>query len=179
MTGKQDFTAEQIAFAEKIHKGAVDRPRNELTTIEGPAAINKGCRQCHDVGRPNPDGTLGTCTACHARHCLSVVLARLPETCGQCHMGPDHAQLEIYHESKHGVLFNAQRATMNLDVKPDKLTAEDMPVPTCATCHMSGLEGERDRQDQDHAQHVGAAVVLTSSPRSPTAGRITRAAGGT
>ena len=26
VTGKQDFTAEQVAFAEKIHKGAVDRP---------------------------------------------------------------------------------------------------------------------------------------------------------
>jgi hypothetical protein len=30
---------------------------------------------------------------------------------------------------------------MNLDAKPAKLTASDMPVPTCATCHMSGLEG--------------------------------------
>jgi hydroxylamine dehydrogenase len=141
VTGKQDFSAEQIAFAEKIHKGAVDRPAHDLTKLEGMAAVNKGCRQCHDVGRPNADGTIGACTACHARHVSSVALARLPETCGQCHMGPDHAQLEIYHESKHGVLFNAQRATMNLDVKPDKLTANDMPVPTCATCHLSGLEG--------------------------------------
>jgi hypothetical protein len=142
VTGKQDFTAEQVAFAEKIHKGSVDRPAHDLTRVEGLAAVNKGCRQCHDVGRPNKDdGTIGSCTACHARHVSSVALARLPETCGQCHMGPDHAQLEIYHESKHGVLFNAQRAGMRLDVAPGKLTASDMPVPTCATCHMSGLEG--------------------------------------
>ena len=116
--GKQDFTAEQVAFAEKIHKGAVDRPPHDLTKIEGMAAVNKGCRQCHDVGRPNRDGSIGTCTACHARHVASVELARLPETCGQCHMGPDHSQLEIYHESKHGVLFNAQRARMNLKAGP-------------------------------------------------------------
>jgi hypothetical protein len=109
VTGRADFNAEQVAFAEKFHKGGVDRPPHDLTKVEGMAAVNKGCRQCHDIGRPNADGTIGACTACHARHVASVSLARLPETCGQCHMGPDHAQLEIYHESKHGVLFNAQR----------------------------------------------------------------------
>jgi hydroxylamine dehydrogenase len=147
VTGKQDFSAEQISYAEKFHKGAVDRPPHDLTKIEGMAAVNKGCRQCHDVGRPNPDGSIGSCTSCHARHVSSVELARLPETCGQCHMGPDHSQLEIYHESKHGVLFNAQRIGMNLKAKPEKLTASDMPVPTCATCHMSGLEGEKFTHD--------------------------------
>ena len=33
-------------------------------------------------------------------------------------MGPDHSQLEIYYESKHGVLFNAQRASQNLHADP-------------------------------------------------------------
>ena len=28
---------------------------------------------------------------------------------------------------------------MNLEADPLRLTVEDMPVPTCATCHMSGL----------------------------------------
>src|SRR5581483_3840713 len=125
VSGPKDFTPEQIAFAE----------------IEGPAAINRGCYQCHDIGRPNPDGSIGTCTACHARHAASVELARTPETCGQCHMGPDHSQIEIYHESKHGVLFNAQRDRFHLDADPKHLTTHDMSVPTCATCHMSGLEG--------------------------------------
>src|SRR4051812_34752556 len=37
--GKGDFTAEQIAFGEKFHKGAVDRPAHPLTALEGPAAI--------------------------------------------------------------------------------------------------------------------------------------------
>jgi len=147
VSGKEDFTPEQVAFAEKYHHGWVDRPANALARTEGSAAINKGCQKCHDVGRPNADGSIGSCTACHARHVASVELARTPETCGQCHMGPDHSQIEIYHESKHGVLFNAQRSHMNLKAKSKSLTTADMPVPTCATCHMSGLEGQKVTHD--------------------------------
>ena len=141
VAGAKDFTPEQIAFAERHHPGAVQRPANALAQEEGPAAITRGCMECHDVGRPNPDGSIGTCTACHARHASSVALARTPETCGQCHMGPDHSQIEIYHESKHGVLFAAQHSQFNMEASPQDLTTADMPVPTCATCHMSGLEG--------------------------------------
>jgi hypothetical protein len=115
--------------------------------VEGPAALTSGCQKCHAVGKPNADGSIGTCTACHSRHAASVELARTPETCGQCHMGPDHSQLEIYHESKHGVLFNAQKPHMNLAAPPKNLTTRDMPVPTCATCHMSGLEGQHLTHD--------------------------------
>jgi hypothetical protein len=56
-------------------------------------------------------------------------------------MGPDHSQIEIYEESKHGVLFQAQRQLLDLTVEPKKLTTREMFVPTCATCHMSGLNG--------------------------------------
>ncbi len=145
--GRGAFSEEQIAFAEQYHRGAVDRPANTLARLEGSAAMNRGCMQCHSVGRPNPDGSIGDCTACHARHVASVELARTPETCGQCHMGPDHSQIEIYHESKHGVLFNSQREHLNLAAEPGKLTTRDMPVPTCATCHMSGLEGMKVTHD--------------------------------
>ena len=140
--GPQGFSADQIAFSEQYHPGAVNRKANAVAMLEGGVAVAGGCQSCHAVGRPNPDGSIGTCTNCHARHSASVELARLPETCGQCHMGPDHSQVEIYHESKHGVLFNAQRSSMNLSASPRTLTARDMPVPTCATCHMSGLEGQ-------------------------------------
>ena len=44
-------------------------------------------------------------------------------------------------ESKHGVLFQAQERTLNLGAAPKSLTTADMSVPTCATCHLSGLEG--------------------------------------
>jgi hydroxylamine dehydrogenase len=139
--GAQDFTAAEVAFAERYNPGAVRRPANALAQLEGASAQESGCLACHDVGRPNPDGSIGTCTDCHARHLASVALARMPETCGQCHMGPDHSQIEIYDESKHGVLFRLQRPTMRLDAPPDRLTTADMPVPTCATCHLSGLNG--------------------------------------
>jgi formate-dependent nitrite reductase cytochrome c552 subunit len=145
--GAEDFTEEQIEHAEKYHEGTVKRPANKLAQLEGPGAIEKGCGSCHAIGKPNPDGSIGSCTECHSRHNTSLALARSPETCGQCHMGPDHSQLEIFKESKHGVLFNLQRDSMNLDADPKTLTTEDMPVPTCSTCHMSGLEGMKVTHD--------------------------------
>lgn len=138
--GSAPFTADQIEHAERYHPGAVRRAPNALAALEGEAAVASGCDTCHRIGSPNPDGSIGACTACHARHRASIALARMPRTCGQCHMGPDHSQLEIYEESKHGILFESRRDRLNLDADPEALTVRDMPVPTCATCHMSGLE---------------------------------------
>lgn len=56
-------------------------------------------------------------------------------------MGPDHSQIEIYDESKHGVMFAAQEKLLNLSAPSRQLTTRDMFVPTCATCHMSGING--------------------------------------
>jgi hydroxylamine dehydrogenase len=139
--GDKDLSPEQVAYSEQFHPGSAKRAANALVALEGAAAVAGGCVSCHSVGRPNRDGTIGTCTACHTRHTASVEVARLPTTCGQCHMGPDHSQLEIYEESKHGVLFQAQAKLLNLAAEPRKLTTRDMFVPTCATCHMSGLNG--------------------------------------
>jgi hydroxylamine dehydrogenase len=166
VTGPGDFSAEQVAFSEGFHTGAVDRAPNAVGRLEGPVAVNQGCRKCHDVGRPNKDGSIGTCTACHARHAASVELARTPETCGQCHMGPDHSQIEIYHESKHGVLFNAQKAHFNLAAPPKGLTTRDMPAPTCATCHMSGLEGQHVTHDV--TERLSYWLFAPTSERRPT-----------
>lgn len=151
VSGPVGFTPEQIKAAEQYHPGAVNRPANPIAVLElgtaGNSALASGCEKCHAIGRPNADGSIGSCTNCHARHAASVALARAPETCGQCHMGPDHSQIEIYHESKHGVLFNAQRNAFNLSAPAKDLTTRDMPVPTCATCHMSGLEGQAVTHD--------------------------------
>src|SRR6185295_1906072 len=141
VAGDKDFTPEQVAFAEQYQPGGVKRPPHPLTSLEGSAATKSGCASCHSVGQPHEDGTIGNCTACHTRHTSSVEFARLPSTCGQCHLGPDHSQLEIYSESKHGVMFAAQRNLLNLAAPPHSLTTKDMFVPTCATCHMSGLNG--------------------------------------
>jgi len=145
--GAKGLTTEQVAYAEKFHPGYANRPPHPFTELEGASAMTSGCEQCHAVGRPNADGTIGSCTACHTRHTSSVAIAREPRTCGQCHMGPDHSQIEIYEESKHGVMFNAQQAMLRLNAPPRELTTRDMWVPTCATCHMSGLNGNKVTHD--------------------------------
>jgi hydroxylamine dehydrogenase len=93
------------------------------------------------VGRKNPDGSLGSCSSCHTRHKFSAVEARKPEACDQCHLGPDHPQIEIYNESKHGTIYHAEGSTWNWS--PDDRTRQagrDYRAPTCATCHMSAAE---------------------------------------
>jgi formate-dependent nitrite reductase cytochrome c552 subunit len=139
--GDKAFTPEQVNFAETYQPGGVKRPPHAFTTLEGPSAMTSGCEQCHSIGKPNDDDTVGNCTACHTRHISSVAIARQPRTCGQCHLGPDHSQIEIYEESRHGVMFAAQEKLLDLSVEPRKLTTREMFVPTCATCHMSGING--------------------------------------
>jgi hypothetical protein len=38
-------------------------------------------------------------------------------------------------------MFAAQEKLLDLTVEPKKLTTREMFVPTCATCHMSGING--------------------------------------
>ena len=165
VAGDTAFTAEQIAAAESYHPGAVRRVPHPLVGLEGKAAAMRGCISCHSVGKPNADGSIGSCTQCHSRHLGSVRLARLPETCGQCHMGPDHSQIEIYAESKHGVIFNDLAPRMNLDAPSRSLTARDMPVPTCATCHMSGLGGQK--MTHDTSERLSYWLFAPVSERRP------------
>src|SRR5579864_2646 len=139
--GESGLPPEQVNFSETYQPGGTRRPPHPFVQLEGASAMASGCEQCHSVGKPNADGTIGACTACHTRHTSSVRIARLPSTCAQCHMGPDHSQIEIYEESKHGVMFQAQEHLLNLDAPPNTLTTRDMFVPTCATCHISGING--------------------------------------
>jgi hydroxylamine dehydrogenase len=91
------------------------------------------------VGRINLDGSKGSCTSCHTRHRFSVGEARRPEACDQCHLGPDHPQIEIYEESKHGTMYHAYEKEYNFDAAGGTWTAGvDYRAPTCAACHMSG-----------------------------------------
>ena len=139
--GEKGLTPEQVSFSEKYQPGGTRRPPHPFTQLEGASAMTSGCEQCHNVGKPNADGTIGNCTACHTRHTSSVAIARQPRTCGQCHLGPDHSQIEIYEESKHGLMFATQERLLDLTVEPKQLTTREMFIPTCATCHMSGLNG--------------------------------------
>ncbi len=167
--GDKDLTAEQVAFSEQFHPNSTRRPAHPLTQLEGMAATKSGCSSCHSVGRPNEDGTIGNCTSCHTRHTASVEVARQPATCGQCHMGPDHSQIEIYEESRHGILFHAQEKLLNLSVEPKKLTTRDMFVPTCATCHMSGLNGMNVTHDP--SERLSYNLFAEVSEKRPNAAR--------
>jgi nitrate/TMAO reductase-like tetraheme cytochrome c subunit len=141
------------------------------------AAVN-GCWQCHGsqvkvledgsldpatwpntgIGRINPDGSEGSCTACHARHTFSVEQARAPETCGKCHMGPDHPHIEIYNESKHGIQYASQKGQLGMD-KSKWIPGEDFYVaPTCSTCHMGATK------NQDVTHNVGLRISWNNRP---------------
>jgi hydroxylamine dehydrogenase len=159
--GRKGLPREHLEFAEKYHPGYADRDPNPIGVLEGPSAQTSGCASCHGIGKPNPDGTIGTCTACHTRHTSSVAVARLPSTCGQCHMGPDHSQIEIYEESKHGVLFRAQHRLLKLDTSPARLTTKEMFIPTCTTCHMSGINGLKVTHDTSERLSYSLADPIT------------------
>lgn len=97
------------------------------------------------VGRINPDGSKGSCTSCHTRHRFSIEEARKPEACDQCHLGPDHPQIEIYNESKHGTIYHAEGDRWTWDPTSRRWeAAKHYRAPTCATCHMSAVTGKFD-----------------------------------
>ncbi len=93
------------------------------------------------VGRLNPDGTMGSCAACHTRHRFSVEMARKPYTCAECHEGPDVPAYKVYMVSKHGNLFSSQGDEWNFDAVP-WVIGENFTAPTCAACHASLVVSE-------------------------------------
>jgi hypothetical protein len=146
--------------------------------LGGPEAVAVGCQQCHGskvkvladgtldvnswpntgIGRMNPDGSKGSCSACHTRHRFSKAQAREPQTCGKCHLGPDHPQIEVYQESKHGILFEANKAGLNMD-HDSWIVGKDYTVaPTCATCHLSATPSQPVTHD------VGTRISWTLRP---------------
>jgi len=96
------------------------------------------------VGRHNPDGSKGSCAACHARHSFSIEIARKPATCGECHTGPDVPAYKVYTTSKHGNIYSSKSDAWNFESIP-WTPGKDFSTPTCATCHISlitNTEGE-------------------------------------
>jgi len=144
----------------------------------GKEAVDVGCVQCHGskvkvladgtldirtwpntgIGRINVDGTKGSCSACHTRHRFSRAQAREPQTCGKCHLGPDHPQIEVYQESKHGILYEANKSRLGME-KSSWIVGKDYTgAPTCATCHMGATAGQEVTHD------VGTRISWTLRP---------------
>lgn len=90
------------------------------------------------VGRINPDGSRGACTACHTRHQFSIEVARKPKTCSQCHKGPDVPAYAVYLVSKHGNLYESLESKWDFSSVP-WVPGVHFTAPTCATCHASLL----------------------------------------
>lgn len=139
--GTGDLSPDLVAAYEGIPEGgfAPDKMRNALYALEGPAITRFACEGCHNVGRPNLDGSVGDCTFCHLRHEFSLEQVRKPETCNACHIGPDHPQWEIYQESPHGIAYATGGDDWHWEAEVGTLSVEDFPAPTCATCHFSGF----------------------------------------
>jgi hypothetical protein len=117
------------------------------------------------VGRINPDGSKGSCTSCHTRHRFSVAEARKPDSCGQCHLGPDHPQKEIYHESKHGYITQAYGDEYNWDAAPGTWTpGVDYRAPSCSACHMSGAGEVKTTHDVTERLSWETQAPLTVRP---------------
>jgi hypothetical protein len=156
--------------------GSLDNLLGEV--VGGVPVVNAGCRQCHGsqvkigsdgqptkdtwpntgMGRINPDGSWGSCSACHARHEFSKAQARQPEACGKCRLGPDHPQMEVWEESKHGILYRANRESMNLDQDVWRAGKDYFSGPTCSSCHMSAAGKEPVTHD------VGERISWTLRP---------------
>lgn len=110
------------------------------------------------VGRLNPDGSKGSCSACHTRHSFSVDIARAPETCSTCHKGPDVPAYKVYTVSKHGKIYSSKKEN----------------TPTCALCHISqvNVNGQiivkRTHQMNDRLPHrLFGVPYATAHPKSP------------
>lgn len=151
---------ETAQFVDSIHAkagkmlGSLDNYLGEV--VEGVSASISGCQQCHGseinveegklsaetwpnfgIGRINPDGTTGACSACHARHDFTRIQARTPEACSKCHRGPDHPQKEVYEESDHYITYISHQHKMNLNAPVWIVGIDYTAAPTCATCHVA------------------------------------------
>lgn len=174
--------AEQVSNSYHATAGQIlDSQDAYLAMVAGghPVAI-AGCESCHGanvevdpkapnklspkdwpnsgIGRINPDGSLGSCNACHQRHSFDRKQARQPEACSKCHLGPDHPQKEIYEESKHGNTYYTHKSEMNLQADRWVVGQDYAAAPTCATCHMSATKSQPVNHD------VGLRISWTLRP---------------
>ncbi len=141
-----------ITGCENCHGSKIAIDKNQKNKLSKKTFPNSG------IGRLNPDGSKGSCTACHTRHSFSKAQARQPEACSKCHLGPDHPQKEIYEESKHGNAYFTHSDEMN--IKSDRwiVGLDYFEAPTCATCHMSATTKQKVTHD------VGARIKWSTRP---------------
>jgi len=138
------------------------------------------------VGRVNPDGSKGSCSACHTRHQFAIEMARKPATCSECHKGPDVPGYKVYEVSKHGNIYGALGGDETWDFTAVPWTVgEDFSAPTCATCHVSLLvtsDGEvvverTHRMNDRLAWRIMGLIYAHPQTKSPDTSIIINSAG--
>ena len=138
----------------------------------------------HGVGRINPDGSRGSCAACHSRHQFSIEMARKPYTCSECHKGPDVPAYKVYTVSKHGNIYASMGRAWNFNAVPWTV-GKDFTAPTCATCHVSLVISEdgdviakRTHQMNDRIPwRIFGLIYAHPHPKSPDTTIIKNRAG--
>jgi hydroxylamine dehydrogenase len=136
------------------------------------------------VGRVNPDGSKGACSACHTRHGFPIEVARKPHTCMECHVGPDVPAYKVYASSKHGNIYASKNAGWNFKAVPWTV-GRDFTAPTCAVCHISQLvnaDGDeisrRTHEMKDRlAWRIFGLIYAHPQPKSPDTSVIRNADG--
>ncbi len=136
------------------------------------------------VGRLNPDGSEGSCASCHPRHGFSIEVARKPDTCSQCHKGPDVPAYKVYGVSKHGNLYGSLKEKWNFTNVP-WVVGKDVHAPTCATCHVSLLvdDSKKVLAKRTHAMNdrlpwrIFGLVYAHPHPQDPETYKIVNADG--
>ena len=147
---------EQVIGCEGCHGTGLGM---ETAEFKSPNFMGQG------IGRINPDGSKGNCGACHGRHDFATTMARRAEACGSCHVGPEHPQMEIYQESKHGTIYAADGRNWQWDSAGSNWTAGlDYRAPTCAACHISGSGGLPSNHDVSHRLSWELQAPLTVRP---------------
>lgn len=132
---------------EQIEKGGCISCHGNRVEIKGDGTINAGDWPNGGIGRVNPDGSLGNCSACHSRHRFSLAEARSPAACGRCHSGSESPDLEVYQSSKHGIIYEASRDEMNLHAESWVAGEDYHATVTCASCHMGAAPGLKPTHD--------------------------------
>lgn len=102
-------------FQKSRHSIGFDRMRIQGEYLGIPQEIRTAfCERCHMIQKK--------CNSCHTSHRFSLKESRDPDTCGSCHLGPDHPHKEMYETSLHGTIY--------------KITQNPERAPRCITCHM-------------------------------------------
>ncbi len=136
------------------------------------------------VGRLNPDGSMGSCAACHTRHQFSIEMARKPHTCSECHKGPDVPAYKVYEVSKHGNTYSSLGKGWDFKAVP-WMVGRDFTAPTCASCHVSlvitgdgEVVAERTHRMNDRLPwRIIGLIYAHPHPKSPDTAIIRNKAG--